>query len=109
MQKWIAVSTENTVKNISTNSNCYNFLLVVCARDQLIFKTAGFGFNLQCKDNGNYDAIQNQNEQVFCVDRYGYSVSTLMNHQPGLDCNDYIYYKQEDDFYMAFRGTADEL
>lgn len=85
------------------------FKLLVCARDQEIFKAAGFGFNLQCKDNGNYAAIQNQNEQVFCVDRYGYSVSALMEHQPVLDCNDYIYYQQEDDFHMAFHGTVDEL
>lgn len=55
-------------------------------------------FNLRCKDNGNYESAQDQNGKIFCVDRDGFAVSKLLQPEPGLDCDRYIYYAQEDFF-----------
>lgn len=49
-------------------------------------------------ENGNYESIQSQNGQMFCVDREGYAVSSLLQPDSGLDCDQFIYYAQEDFF-----------
>jgi hypothetical protein len=71
-------------------------LFLDCAIDEDLFKTAGIQFNLICSYVGNYEPIQSVNGKVFCVDKYGFAVSDVMDPHPGLDCNDYIYYAQED-------------
>lgn len=69
-----------------------------CARDEKIFKNSGTRFNLRCKNDGNYDPIQDQNGKVFCVDQYGYAVSGLLKPDPDLVCDKYLYDNQEDFF-----------
>lgn len=76
-----------------------NYLRIVdCARDESIFKNAGIAFNLRCKDNGNYESVQDQNGLVFCVDRDGYAVTGLLQADSSLDCDQFFYYAQEDLF-----------
>ncbi|CRK99450.1 CLUMA_CG012578, isoform A [Clunio marinus] len=70
-----------------------------CARDEKIFTMSGIEFNLRCSNNGNYEPNQDQNGKIFCVDRYGFSVSPLLQPDSGLDCDQYIYYAQEDLFF----------
>lgn len=59
---------------------------------------ADIHFNSRCKENGNYESIQDHNGKIFCVDREGYAVTSLMQYQPGLDCDMFLYYAQEDEF-----------
>ena len=33
---------------------------------------------------------------MFCVDDYGYAVTTLLDADKGLNCDMFIYYEQED-------------
>lgn len=51
-------------------------------------------------NNGNYEAIQDQNGLMFCVDRDGYAVSDLLQTESGLDCDHFFYYAQEDIFLI---------
>lgn len=67
-----------------------------CARDEKIFKSAEIDFSLRCKDNGNYDPIQDQNGKMFCVDEIGYAVTGLLEPTEGLNCDLFIYNEQED-------------
>lgn len=69
-----------------------------CARDERIFKNSGTRFNLRCRNDGNYDPVQDQNGKVFCVDQYGYAVSGLLTPDPDLVCDKYLYDIQEDFF-----------
>lgn len=69
-----------------------------CARDERIFKASGIEFNLRCRDNGNYESVQDQNGKMFCVDRDGFAVTPLLNANSGLDCDQFFYYAQEDFF-----------
>lgn len=78
------------------------FSLLDCARDEKVFKNAGIDFNLRCKDNGNYDRIQDQNGKMFCVDDDGYAVSSLLEPTTGLNCDIFIYYEQEDENVETF-------
>ncbi|CAO1388383.1 unnamed protein product [Diamesa hyperborea] len=80
------------MSKLATEMNCN------CARDELIFMKAGIYFNSRCKENGNYESIQDHNGKIFCVDRDGYAVTRLMDFQPGLDCDMFLYYAQEDEF-----------
>lgn len=53
---------------------------------------------MRCQVNGNYEAIQDQNGYMFCVDRDGYAVTPLLQANEGLDCEQFLYYEQEDIF-----------
>lgn len=84
--------------NLLSLTNFSNFPSLDCARDEKIFKNAGIVFNLRCDNNGNYEAIQDQNGKIFCVDRDGYAVSGLLQSDSGMDCDHFFYYAQEDFF-----------
>ncbi|KAL1403270.1 hypothetical protein pipiens_005746 [Culex pipiens pipiens] len=60
-----------------------------CARDTQIFQEAGIPFTLSCGGNGNYEYLQDQNGQLFCVDGDGYVVSTDV--RPTESCDKFIY------------------
>lgn len=79
-------------------SGCKTFDIIDCAQDERIFKALGIEFNLLCRDNGNYESIQDQNGKMFCVDRDGYAVSPILSPDSGLDCDQFLYYAQEDLF-----------
>ncbi|CAG9804770.1 unnamed protein product [Chironomus riparius] len=81
-----------TPSRLAADMNCN------CARDDRAFKKAGISFNLRCKDNGNYEPTQEQNGRIFCVDRDGFAVSSFMAPSADIDCNQFIYYAQEDLF-----------
>jgi Thyroglobulin type-1 repeat len=53
---------------------------------------------LKCKDNGNYESVQDQNGKIFCIDRDGYAVSDLMIADSDISCDQFLYYAQEDLF-----------
>ncbi|KAG5681650.1 hypothetical protein PVAND_011065 [Polypedilum vanderplanki] len=81
--------------NFATLSKMMGDMNCNCARDEKIFKNAGIDFNLRCRDNGNYEPIQDQNGKIFCVDRDGYAVSGLLNSDSsGIDCDQFFYYAQ---------------
>lgn len=62
-----------------------------CARDEKIYQQVGRPFNLRCRDNGNYEPIQDQNGKIFCVDRDGYAVSGLLRSS-SINCDMFYYY-----------------
>ena len=70
--------------------------LLDCARDEKIFKNAGIVFKLRCRNNGNYESVQDQNGKIFCVDRDGYAVSSLMESESDFNCDKFFYYAEED-------------
>jgi hypothetical protein len=87
--------------NDNNNLKHKNFPLVTdCGRDERVFGNAGINFNLRCRDNGNYEPIQDQNGKIFCVDRDGYAVSGLLRSELEIDCDHFIYYAQEDFFIL---------
>ncbi|XP_055610049.1 thyroglobulin-like [Uranotaenia lowii] len=60
-----------------------------CARDSVIFQEVGIPFTLACGGNGNYENLQDQNGQLFCVDNDGYVVFTDV--RPNESCDKFIY------------------
>ena len=56
----------------------------------MVFEEAGLTLTLGCSPNGNYDTLQDQNGQRFCVDRDGFVVEDEL--MPGqTDCSPFIY------------------
>lgn len=72
-----------------------------CARDERIFHDKGIQFNMRCNINGNYERLQDQNGNHYCVDVYGFAVTPLFIPQTGIDCNQFIYTEQEDIFPLV--------
>jgi hypothetical protein len=69
-----------------------------CARDEKMFKDKGFQFNMRCKNNGNYEKLQDQDGKFYCVDKYGFAVSGLLEVESESSCDLFIYTEQEDIF-----------
>ncbi|EDS29715.1 conserved hypothetical protein [Culex quinquefasciatus] len=59
-----------------------------CARDQKIFAGAGLELKLLCDGNGNYAKLQDNNGELFCVDRDGFVVASAVS--PEDDCSAYV-------------------
>jgi hypothetical protein len=65
-----------------------------CARDQKIFEENSLTLTGSCTGNGNYQSLQYQNGQYYCMDRNGFTVSELFDNRDDLKCEQYFYYEK---------------